>query len=46
VFSNNLATLAMFSVPTSVEAAQSGDSMTINPRQWLGIPALPYAVSL
>ncbi|XP_067673201.1 putative pyridoxal-dependent decarboxylase domain-containing protein 2 [Haliotis asinina] len=40
---NNLATLTMFSVPTSVQSAKSGDSLTINVSNWLGIPALPHA---
>ncbi|CAL1526299.1 unnamed protein product [Lymnaea stagnalis] len=39
---NNLATLAMFSVPTSVESATSGDSITLDLSKWLGVPALPY----
>ncbi|KAK6168927.1 hypothetical protein SNE40_020081 [Patella caerulea] len=40
---NNLATLMMFSVPSSVQSAKSGDSMTVDLSRWLGIPALPFA---
>ncbi|ESO89261.1 hypothetical protein LOTGIDRAFT_52276, partial [Lottia gigantea] len=40
---NNLATLMMFSVPSSIKSAKSGDSMTIDLGRWLGIPALPYS---
>ncbi|KAH9513123.1 Pyridoxal-dependent decarboxylase domain-containing protein 1 [Bulinus truncatus] len=39
---NNLATLTLFSVPTSVESATSGDSITLDLSKWLGVPALPY----
>ncbi|CAG5122534.1 unnamed protein product, partial [Candidula unifasciata] len=39
---NNLATLTMFSVPTSIETATSGDSITLDLTSWLGIPSLPY----
>ncbi|XP_005110945.1 putative pyridoxal-dependent decarboxylase domain-containing protein 2 [Aplysia californica] len=39
---NNLATLTLFSVPTSVESAVSGDSLTLDLSKWLGVPALPY----
>ncbi|CAH1793436.1 unnamed protein product, partial [Owenia fusiformis] len=38
---NNLATLCLFSVPTSVASAKSGDSITINLGSWLGLPAVP-----
>ncbi|KAL5018348.1 hypothetical protein ScPMuIL_004070 [Solemya velum] len=40
---NSLATLAMISVPTPVQPAKSGDSMTISLGRWLGIPGLPHA---
>lgn len=39
---HNLATLTMFSVPTSVESALSGDSITLDLSRWLGVPSLPY----
>jgi hypothetical protein len=39
---NNLATLALYSVPTSVSPAKSGDSMTLNLGGWLGLPAVPH----
>lgn len=38
---NHLATLTLFSVPTQVSSAKSGDSITISPGAWLGIPGLP-----
>ncbi|XP_064613537.1 pyridoxal-dependent decarboxylase domain-containing protein 1-like [Liolophura sinensis] len=40
---DHLATLMMFSVPTSVSPAKSGDSMTVRLGSWLGIPGLPNA---
>lgn len=43
---NTLATLTMFSVPTSLQNAKCGDSMTLAIGRWLGIPGLPYCVSL
>ncbi len=43
---NNLATLAMYSVPTAIAPAKSGDSMTLNLSAWLGLPAIPFIVSL
>ena len=39
---HNLATLTMFSVPSSVESAISGDSLTLDLSSWLGVPSLPY----
>ncbi|XP_071128576.1 putative pyridoxal-dependent decarboxylase domain-containing protein 2 isoform X1 [Mytilus edulis] len=39
---NTLATLTMFSVPTSLQNAKCGDSMTLAIGRWLGIPGLPY----
>ncbi|KAK7492827.1 hypothetical protein BaRGS_00015965 [Batillaria attramentaria] len=38
-----LATLTLFSVPTEVSRAKSGDSLTISPSVWFGIPGLPHA---
>ncbi|XP_076459131.1 putative pyridoxal-dependent decarboxylase domain-containing protein 2 [Babylonia areolata] len=38
---NNLATLTLFSVPTEVSSAKSGDSITVTPGTWLGVPGLP-----
>ncbi|KAK7113608.1 hypothetical protein V1264_012864 [Littorina saxatilis] len=38
-----LATLTLFSVPSDVSSAKSGDSITITPGTWLGIPGLPNA---
>ncbi|XP_041362368.1 putative pyridoxal-dependent decarboxylase domain-containing protein 2 [Gigantopelta aegis] len=40
---NNLATLTMFSVPSSVMQAKSGDSLTIDLGKWIGVPALSFA---
>ncbi|XP_061167999.1 putative pyridoxal-dependent decarboxylase domain-containing protein 2 isoform X2 [Saccostrea echinata] len=39
---NNLAILATVSVPTAVEPATSGDSMTLRLGKWIGIPGLPF----
>ena len=43
---SHLATLTLFSVPSEVSSAKSGDSITITPGTWLGVPGLPSAVSL
>ncbi|KAK3601847.1 hypothetical protein CHS0354_041770 [Potamilus streckersoni] len=40
---NNLATLAMLAIPSSVSSARSGDSITVTIGKWVGVPALPYA---
>ncbi|XP_069123484.1 putative pyridoxal-dependent decarboxylase domain-containing protein 2 [Argopecten irradians] len=40
---NNLATLTLVSVPTSVLSCKAGDSMTVSLGKWLGIPGLPHA---
>ena len=40
-----LATLTLFSVPSQVSPAKSGDSITVTPGTWLGVPGLPSAVS-
>ncbi|XP_033734723.1 putative pyridoxal-dependent decarboxylase domain-containing protein 2 [Pecten maximus] len=40
---NNLATLTLVSVPTSILSCKAGDSMTISLGKWLGIPGLPHA---
>lgn len=45
IFRNSLATLTMFSVPTSLQNAKCGDSMTVDIGKWLGIPGLPHSVS-
>lgn len=45
-YRNNLALLATVSVPNAVEPATSGDSMTLRLGKWIGIPGLPYIVSL
>ncbi|BFZ03500.1 hypothetical protein BsWGS_06539 [Bradybaena similaris] len=39
---NSLATLAMFSVPSSVESATVSDSFTLDLTNWLGVPSLSY----
>ncbi|XP_048764504.2 putative pyridoxal-dependent decarboxylase domain-containing protein 2 isoform X2 [Ostrea edulis] len=39
---NNLAILATVSVPSAVEPATSGDSMTLRLGKWIGIPGLPF----
>ncbi|XP_064633876.1 putative pyridoxal-dependent decarboxylase domain-containing protein 2 isoform X2 [Lineus longissimus] len=39
---HHLATLSWFSVPTAVQPATSGDSMTVSLGQWLGLPGVPY----
>jgi len=44
-FSNNLATLTLYSVPTEIIPAKSSDSMTLNLSGWLGLPAVPFVVS-
>lgn len=44
--SNNLAALTLFSVPTAVVPAKSGDSLSLNLGGWLGLPAVPHVVSL
>ncbi|OWF47610.1 putative pyridoxal-dependent decarboxylase domain-containing protein 2 [Mizuhopecten yessoensis] len=40
---NNLATLTLVSVPTSILSCKAGDSMTVSLGKWLGIPGLPHA---
>ena len=35
----------MYSVPTAISPAKSGDSMTLNLSSWLGLPAIPFIVS-
>ncbi len=35
----------MYSVPTAIQPAKSGDSMTLNLGGWLGLPAIPFIVS-
>ena len=39
---NNLATLMLYSVQSSVSSAKAGDSITVNLGAWLGLPAVPY----
>ncbi|KAL8593256.1 hypothetical protein ACOMHN_009910 [Nucella lapillus] len=40
---SSLATLALFSEPSSLSPAPTGDSITVTPGPWLGVPGLPSA---
>lgn len=46
LFRHNLATLALLHPPDDIYDARSGDSLTVCLGPWLGVPALPYIVSL
>lgn len=37
-----LSTLVLYSVPTEIQHVSSGDSITINLGEWLGLPSLSY----
>lgn len=40
---NNLAALILFSDPNTIQASKCGDSISIKPGKWLGIPSLQAA---
>ncbi|XP_076443203.1 putative pyridoxal-dependent decarboxylase domain-containing protein 2 [Babylonia areolata] len=40
---NSLATLTLFSEPSDMSSTPSGDSITVTPGPWLGVPGLPSA---
>ncbi|CAD5123457.1 DgyrCDS11803 [Dimorphilus gyrociliatus] len=40
----NLATLVLYSVPTSINSAKTGDSISLNLSSWFGLPLIPHVV--
>lgn len=40
----NLATLVLYSVPTSINSAKTGDSISLNLSSWFGLPLVPHAI--